>query len=182
MSKINYRIALSAAVLIGSAASAGAQNAPSPTDPQIAHIVTTADNIDIEAGRLALKKSRNPQVRAFANEMVRDHSAVNQQAAALARKLKIKPGDNDTSRGLMRQAKAEADKLSRLSGPSFDKEYADNEVAYHKQVNDALQNTLIPAAQNGELKSLLSTGLMMFQGHQQHAEQMAQALSTQSAK
>jgi len=60
--------------------------------------------------------------------------------------------------------------------PAFDKAFFYNEVAYHKTVNNALQNTLIPSATNPELKDLLTTGLKIFQGHQQHAEQVAAKL------
>ena len=45
-----------------------------------------------------------------------------------------------------------------------------NEVAYHKTVNGALETTLIPSVSNPELKSLLQTGLKIFQDHEQHAE------------
>jgi putative membrane protein len=65
---------------------------------------------------------------------------------------------------------------SKLSGAAFDKEYVDNEVAYQKAVNGALQTTLIPAAQNPDLKALLETGLKLFQGHEQHAEHVASML------
>ncbi|HYM72327.1 MAG TPA: DUF4142 domain-containing protein [Stellaceae bacterium] len=160
--------------LVG-AGSAMAQSAK-PTDPQIAHIAYTAGDIDIKAAKLALEKSKNPQVRAFAEDMVRDHTAVNDQALALVKKLNVTPQDNDTSKSLVKQADAERTKLSALNGAAFDKAYAQNEVAYHKTVNGALQNTLIPSASNPELKSLLETGLKMFQGHQQHAEMVAAAL------
>ena len=66
-----------------------------------------------------------------------------------------------------------ARELAKLSGAAFDKAYIDNEVAYHKVVNGALENTLIPAASNPELKDLLKTGLKIFQGHEQHAEHVA---------
>ncbi len=49
-------------------------------------------------------------------------------------------------------------------------------MAYHKTVNGALSGTLIPSAQNAELKSLLQTGLKLFQEHQAHAEQLAQQM------
>jgi putative membrane protein len=155
------------------ASSGFAQTAAKPTDPQIAHIAYTADQIDIQAGKLALKKSKNKDVRAFASDMVRDHTAVNDKALALVKKLKVKPEDNDTSRTLNKQASDKRAQLSELNGSAFDKAYIDNEVAYHKTVNDALQNTLIPSASNQELKDLLTTGLKIFQGHQQHAEQVA---------
>jgi putative membrane protein len=141
-----------------------------PTDPQIAHIAYTAGVIDIEAAKLALKKSKNREVRAFAENMVKDHSAVNKQALALVKKLKVKPEDNPTSQALAKQAAAKRADLAKLSGAAFDKAYVDNEVAYHKTVDNALETTLIPSASNAELKSLLETGLKIFQGHEQHAE------------
>ena len=108
--------------------------------------------------------------------MVRDHKAVNEKALALVKKLNVKPEDNDTSRSLMQQAEAKQKELGALKGAAFDKAYAQNEVAYHQQVNGALQSTLIPNASNGEFKDLLSTGLKIFQGHQQHAEHLVHAL------
>jgi putative membrane protein len=108
--------------------------------------------------------------------MVRDHKAVNKKALALLKKLKVTPQDNDTSKSLEKQAQGEEASLKKLSGAAFDKAYAENEVAYHKTVNGALENTLIPSAQNPELKELLQTGLKIFQGHEQHAEEVGKSL------
>ena len=102
-----------------------------------------------------------------------DHKAVNDQALALVKKLNVTPEDNDTSKTLTKQASVKRDELAKLSGAAFDKAYIDNEVAYHKTVNSALQNTLIPSAGNAQLKDLLTTGLKIFQGHEQHAEHVA---------
>jgi putative membrane protein len=164
--------ALAALLLAGFASAQGAK----PSDPQIAHIAYTAGQIDIEAARQALKKSKNKQVVAFAKDMVRDHKAVNEKALALVKKLNVTPEDNDTSKALSQQAAQKRAELAKLSGAEFDKAYIANEVAYHKTVNGALENTLIPSASNAELKDLLSTGLKIFQGHQQHAEQVAAEL------
>ena len=147
-----------------------------PTDPQIAHIAYTAGTIDIEAAQQAIKMSKNENVVGFAKDMVRDHEAVNKQALDLVKKLKVTPEDNDTSRTLAMAASAERSKLAKLNGAAFDKAYVENEVAYHKQVNEALETLLIPSASNAELKSLLETGLKIFQGHQQHAEHVAAEL------
>jgi putative membrane protein len=147
--------------------------ADKPTDPQIAHIAYTAGEIDIAAAKQALKKSKNAEVRDFAKTMERDHKAVNDQALALLKKLKVTPEDNDTSKSLSTAAKEELAKLKKLHGAAFDKAYVDNEVAYHKQVNGALETLLIPSAQNAELKSLLQTGLTLFKEHQMHAEHLA---------
>ena len=173
MVQIKYAV-LAAAILASSAA--WAQTAGKPNDLQIAHIAYTASEIDIKAAQLAKKNSTNKQVTAFADDMVRDHKAVNDQALALLKKLKVEPQDNETSRALTKQGEAQLQKLSSLQGAAFDKAYAENEVAYHRVVNDSLRTTLIPSASNAELKALLSTGLKLFEGHQQHAEQLAQGL------
>jgi putative membrane protein len=146
------------------------------TDPQIAHIAYTAGQLDIVAAQQALKISKNSDVRAFAEQMVKDHTAVNKQALDLCKKLNVTPQDNDTSKNLTKQADAKRAELAKLSGAAFDKAYVENEVAYHKTVNGALETTLIPSATNAELKSLLQTGLKIFQGHQQHAEHTASLL------
>ena len=163
-----------AALLLGAAAPSAAADAP--TDPQIAHIAYTAGTIDIAAAKQALAKSHNKAVRSFAQEMVRDHSAVNAKALALVKKLHVTAQDNPTSDSLTKAATAERDKLSHLSGAAFDRAYVDNEVAYHKTVDGALESTLIPSAKNGELKSLLETGLTLFREHLAHAEHVAKAL------
>jgi putative membrane protein len=179
MTRFKTTIALMSAVLATTLfAGAGAANAQAAkiNDAQIAHIAYTAGVIDVETSKLALKKSKNKAVREFADNMVRDHTAVNDKALALVKKLKVTPQDNDTSKALTKQAAAKRAELAKLSGAAFDKAYVDNEVAYHKTVNGALEKTLIPSAQNAELKSLLETGLKIFQGHQQHAEHVAAAL------
>jgi len=139
-------------------------------DAQIAHIAYTAGVIDIKTANLALEKTQNAEVRDFAQSMVKDHTTVNDQALALVKKLNVTPEDNDTSKGLVKQADAERAKLAKLDGAAFDRAYATNEVAYHKTVNGALENTLIPSASNPELKDLLTTGLKIFKGHEEHAE------------
>lgn len=143
------------------------------TDPQIAHIAYSAGVIDIEAAKQALAKTKNKEVLDFANSMQKDHEAVNVQALDLVKKLKVTPEDNATSQALTKAGEAKREELAKLNGMEFDKAYIDNEVAFHKLVNNALEQQLIPAAQNAELKSFLETGLKLFQGHEQHAEHVA---------
>lgn len=150
--------------------------AAAPTGPQIAHIAYTAGTIDIAQGKQALARSHNRMIRSFAEEMVRDHTAVNDKALALVKKLHVTPETNPTSAGLQKDADATLKRLSHLRGHAYDRAYIDNEVAYHKTVNGALETTLIPSAKNGELKSLLQTGLALFREHQKHAEQVAKDL------
>jgi putative membrane protein len=171
MTSLRFAAAVAAAALFGSGMvfAEGAK----PNDAQIAHIAYTAGQLDIAAAEQAKQKSNNKDVLAFAEDMERDHKAVNEKALALVKKLGVTPEDNDTSKTLNEQAADKRAELAKLSGAAFDKAYIDNEVAYHKAVNAALQNTLIPAASNTELKDLLTTGLKIFQGHEEHAEHVA---------
>jgi plastocyanin len=91
--------------------------------------------------------------------MVRDHEAVNRQALDLVQRLHVTSEENPTSAALTSQAEATRERLSHLSGGAFDRAYVENEVAFHRTVNAALRDTLIPGARNAELKSLLQSGL-----------------------
>ena len=170
---VRWAAALAAATLLSSAAWAESAKL---TDPQIAHIAYTAGVIDIAAAKQALTKASNKDVKAFAEDMVRDHEAVNKQALDLVKKLNVTPEDNDTSKALTKAAADKRAELDKLSGAAFDKAYVANEVAYHKTVDSALETQLIPSSSNAELKSLLQTGLKIFQGHEQHAEHVAAEL------
>ena len=170
------RLTAAAAAICLLSGAAYAQGAAKPTDPQIAHIAYTAGVIDVTAAKQAISKSKNKEVIAFAQDMVRDHEAVNKQALDLVKKLKVTPEDNDTSKSLSKAAADKQAELAKLSGDAYDKAYVANEVAYHKTVNGTLETLLIPSASNAELKSLLQTGLKIFQGHQQHAEHVASAM------
>jgi putative membrane protein len=151
--------------------------AQAPSDPQIVGIVVAANQIDINYGNLALKKSKNAQVREFAQQMVTDHSAVQKSVFALGAKLHVTLADSDTSASLKKQAAETAAHLKALKGAAFDTAYVDNEVTYHKAVIGAVTTVLIPNAQNAELKSALEGAAPMFQGHLEHAEKIQTAMA-----
>jgi len=143
-----------------------------PTDAQIAAIVVTANQVDIDAGKLAKTKAHDKEVKAFAEQMITDHTGVNEQATALVTKLKVKPEENDTSRSLKQGGDDNLAKLKRLKGADFDRAYIDHEVTYHQAVIDALDKTLIPSAKNEELKALLIKVRPAFVAHLEHAKSL----------
>jgi putative membrane protein len=145
-------------------------SAQSVNDAQIASIVVTANQVDIDAGTLAASRSTNSEVKAFAQLMVTDHTAVNNSAIVLAKKLNVTPQDNPTSQSLKAGGEKNRAHLKTLKGTAFDKAYVDQEVAYHQQVIDALDTTLIPSAANGELKALLIKVRPAFVAHLEHAK------------
>ena len=150
--------------------------APTINDAQIAHIAVTANAIDSAAGELAKQKGSAKAVKDFAQTMVTDHGGVNQQAVALATRLGVTPEDNDVSRSLKTGADANTANLQSLSGAAFDKAYIANEVTYHQAVLDALDKTLVPGAQNAELKGLLEKVRPAFVAHLEHAKKVQAGL------
>jgi putative membrane protein len=147
-----------------------------PSDPQIAGIVVTANQIDIDAGKIANSRSKNKEVQAFAEQMITDHTAVNKQAVALANKLKVKPEESDTSKSLTEGAQKNEANLKKLQGAAFDKAYVDHEVAYHQAVLDAIDKTLIPSAKNEELKALITKVRPAIAAHLDHAKHIQSKL------
>jgi len=158
------------------ACSALAQNqssgGSSPSDPQIVGIVSAADQIDIAGAKLALTKTKNSQVKEFAQQMIDDHMKLQKSVNDLGKKLNVTPAQSDTSKALKTQAAAEMKKLRGLRGKAFDTEYINNEVAFHQQVIDAAGKVLIPNAKNQELKSALEGAAPLLQSHMEHAQQL----------
>jgi putative membrane protein len=158
------------------AASAAVVWAQPVNDAQIASIVVTANQVDIDAGKLAASKASSADVKAFGKQMVTDHTGVNKQATDLVTKLKVTPEDNATSQSLKKGGEENLNTLRSLKGAAFDKAYVDHEVAYHQAVLDAIDKTLIPNAKNEELKALLVKVRPAFVAHLEHAKHVQASL------
>lgn len=167
-------IHLTVAALLGTLlpTTATAQTAPDLSDPEVAHVAVTANRIDVELARLAEERAGREEVRRFAATMITDHTAVNQQAAALAGRLGVTPKDNAVSASLLKGAEEAKDRLSTLSGAAFDRAYLEREVGYHQAVLDALDQLLIPTTSNADLKQLLVSVRPAIAAHLEHARQL----------
>jgi putative membrane protein len=169
---------LSAIVIAGLVlAPAAAASAQTVNDAQIASIVVTANQVDIDAGKLAKADASNAEVKKFADTMITDHTGVNKSATDLAAKLKVTPEDNPTSQSLKSGGDANLKNLKSLKGAAFDKAYIEHEVSYHQAVIDALDKTLIPNAKNAELKALLVKVRPAFVAHREHAKHLQSMLA-----
>ena len=142
------------------------------SDAEIASIVVTANQVDIDAGKLAVSRAASPEVRTFAQLMITDHTGVNKAASALVARLKVTPQDNAISQSLRSGGEKNLAHLRSLNATAFDMAYVDQEVAYHQQVIDALDKTLIPGATNQELKALLIKVRPAFVAHLEHAKHL----------
>jgi putative membrane protein len=151
--------------------------ADEPNDAQIAAIVVSANQVDVEAGEFAAGKVRSSAVKWFAQQMVRDHGEVNQQALAILKKYNVTPQENAASETLARGGRENLRNLRGLEGASLEKAYVAHEVAYHEQVVEAMDKALIPNARNAELKSLLVAVRPLFIGHLEHARRVLSSLN-----
>ena len=168
-----------AAIAVGALAGTAAtiDRGPRPlNDLEMAHVAVTANDTDIAYAHLALAFSENPEIRKFAETMIRDHSAVNQQVFALAQKLGVTARDNEVSRELRKNAERIKDELSSLRGAEFDRRYAENEAKYHQSVNQLVAETFIPNIQNPEVKAAFQGALEIFLVHQRDAERLDREL------
>lgn len=145
--------------------------APALDDPTIVAIFDAANTFDIETGQLALTRSHTPAVRDLATQFINDHTAVRQQGRDLAGKLGVKPTPPAEFALADAHQKALAE-LKTKSGAAFDKAYADHEVAYHQAVLDAIDQTLLPAIRNAELKAFVQKVGPAFLGHLEAAKQL----------
>ncbi len=173
MKKMVSAVALALAL---TSTQATAQDVADMNDLEFAHIAYTADNIDIRYAHLALALSTNPDIHAFANTMIRDHTAVNEAALGLLEKLGATAQENALSQTLNANAEEIINSFVKLRGSDFDAAYAANELAYHRAVNDLVENTMIPNIDNAEVKALFQQGLEIFKAHEGHAEMMVKAL------
>jgi putative membrane protein len=164
------------ALALFSAAFVASAQSGTPNDAQIAAIVVTANQVDIDAGKLAQAKSKSKEVKAFGKQMVTDHTGVNKSATDLVTRLKVKPEDNPTAQSLKKGGQDNVAHLRTLQGAAFDKAYVDHEVEYHQAVIDAMDKTLIPSASNADLKALLIKVRPAFVAHLDHAKHLQASL------
>ncbi|MET0399771.1 MAG: DUF4142 domain-containing protein [Longimicrobiaceae bacterium] len=155
---------------------ATAAPASAVTDPQIADIVVAANEVDIQAGEMARARAADPRVKAFAERMITDHTGVNKAASDLVGKLGVTPEPSPTSTQLRDGGASTRQTLGAKSGADFDRAYMDSEITYHQAVLDAIDQTLIPGAQNAELKALLEQTRPAIDAHLQHAREIRTAL------
>lgn len=163
-----------------SATSATALPAPALTDANIAALLDEANAADSAAGKTASTKGTSPDVKAFGVMMMNDHHALRKAGQDLVAKLGVTPiapaGDE-----LPAKAAMITDSLTAIAkGPLFDKWYIDNEVAVHQMVLGLIDNAL-GAAQNAELRDLLTKARPNIEMHLKRAQEIQTKLGSAAA-
>jgi len=157
-------------VLAGSLLLPTAALAQGINDAQIAKIVVTANQVDVDAGKLAASKATNPEVKKFAQTMVTDHTGVNKQAVALVTKLNVTPAANDKANGLKEETTKDINDLNgKTVGKDFDNEFMEEQVDMHQETLDLL-NDLDGKTTNADLKAAIAEAKPKVQAHLDQAK------------
>jgi putative membrane protein len=159
------------AILAACLGSAIAQTAKL-TDGQILAYVQTVNEGEVGDAKLALKRTKRDEVKAFAKHMQEDHSKSETVLADLVKKAKIKLAESEASIALKNKAGAGDKELEAVKDTDFDKQYARAQAKMHAEVATILQSQLMPAATSEAVKSALSETLSTVQEHQRMAEDL----------
>jgi putative membrane protein len=136
----------------------------------ISGVLVAANNGEIEQAEIALARSLNPAVRAYAERMIRDHSQANREVQIAASRLRATPTGNDVSCLLEQQNLIQTAVLLQLVGPVFDAVYMDAQILAHQQVLSLIGGQIVPAAVFPGFQSLLGRSQALVSRHLQLAQ------------
>jgi putative membrane protein len=126
-------------------------------DPNIVAVMMAMNQADIDSANLALTKSKNNNLRAFAQQVIAAHTAIQNSIQQMVPKTNLTPADNAFSGWLKSQSAQVKSKLSSSNGSSFEKYYAADEIQFHQLMLDSIKATLLPNVQNADLKAAITS-------------------------
>lgn len=145
------------------------------SDAEIVQVLHVANMGEIKAAEAAKTKAKSSQVKQFAEEMIKDHTAMDHKVKQLEQKLGLKPADSMLGDGLKAKANTEIAGLKATSGEVFDKGYVASQVSMHGDVQEAIRDSLMPSVKNADLKALLQDAKSKIDMHLQQAQQLQEA-------
>ena len=162
------------------AAPAPAANAPL-NDANIMAAISMANDEEIADARLADSMAANANVKAFARDMVKDHSAMKSDGDKLASKEHITPAPPPNADAERQRGESEMSQMRGAGkGAAFDKAYIDDQVADHQAALDKL-NQFQAQAQDTALKAMITKALPKVQQHLQRAKDIQGKLGSAPA-
>lgn len=156
-------MAAACATMAGTEASAGTSGASvnaSATvmaDANVAAVAHAANMDEIQTSQVALQRSQNAQVRQFAQMMITEHTAVDQQMMQMLQARSMAPQPNAAAQAAMEATRATVANLTQRSGMDFDRAYMMHQVQAHRWTLTSLDQTLIPSTRDPEMKAFLTT-------------------------
>jgi len=140
---------------------------PSKTDVDFINQATAAGLTEIRAADLALKRNLTPQEKAFANEIIEDHTKANKELAKIAKTLSVPTPDDISS-----DEQGKLVKMSNVPDKDFNQSYLDNQIDCHKKAIDLFESEK-SSTMNADLKQYIVTTLPHLKMHYDTAKQLA---------
>lgn len=125
-------------------------------DEQITGVILTAEDAGVSFAHLALQKSHNPAVKAYAHQMIVDHAAIMAGISSVADRSELGPDESIASRDVRDMASSRRDALRALSGAAFDSAYVAAEVISHREALAAIDRVLLPSSLDPQLRVVLA--------------------------
>lgn len=146
------------------------------SDQEIAEILKTVNDSEIDAAKAAKSRADHADVKQFARDMESAHEQNNKEAKNVFKKADMKPKNNDIAKNFKKDAKNQLSELKKKKGNDFDRAYLENQIAMHERVLSDLEGKYIPAAQNTDFKAFLENTKTHVQNHLDKAKQLQSAL------
>jgi putative membrane protein len=145
------------------------------SDAQMVGILIVANQSQIAAGQLALRKTQSRSVQGFANRIVSESQQVNQEADDMLRRLGASAQRSGTSDAIARQSRDELDMLNQTDVYSFDQDFLDREVAFLGRLIQTVDG-FIRTTTSPDVKTLLVRARPAFTFHLDQARRLQYVL------
>ena len=140
------------------------------TNAELAAFLQKYDAAEIEIGQLALTKATDAGVRAFAQQIITDHRALDKEVASTIQQLNVTPALPEDEEDLTEDHQKGMQELNaKAKGKEFDEAFVEHEIAMHKKVIDEVEDAL-GRNRNPELKALLEKARAGLRAHLTTAE------------
>jgi putative membrane protein len=166
---------VAAAVALAGTSVIHAQKPGTPGDQSFVQKMAQGNAAEVETGQLALQKSKNTEVKQFAQMMVDDHRKAGDDLKGLAQRKNITVTTQPTA-----DAKATKERLSKLDGAAFDRAYIDAMVDGHREVVAAVRSESL-SGMDPDVKAWAAKTLPTIETHLMHAQEVERSLEGKSA-
>lgn len=145
-------------------------------DNEIAGILKVANDIDIKAAEYVRDRTKDANVKRFAEQMITDHTGANNTGDEVFKRANVNVADSAVSKQLKDDADRFMTDLKNQTGANLDRVYIDHEIMFHQQVLDTIDNQLLPNAKDPTVRSHINNLRPTFKAHLDHANQVRNQL------
>lgn len=142
------------------------------SDGEVAAVLTAIHEGEIRHGEIARTRASSAEVRAFAEMLVRDHTAALERLRDVTSRANVAPAENELVRRLRSGAEQTAAALNAMSGAEFDRAYIRSQVEMHDWAVRSIDTSLLPSTRSSQLMMYQREGRPGLTGHLEQARRV----------